>query len=345
MSKNSSNSSGVSPSFAVLSLLALSLCLNVGLGLSLLFRASTSSSRPVLSKLIPAKRSTNSQIIHLYESLSLGDLIQELRNHTQAEEGFTYSDLALGCLVALHHFDLTRALPGKEHMLRYLAYTNSEGKEKTLQIYLGLTESEKELMHHFATSHKWPLDSFGLFLKLKEHPKSAALLEAFSCTQEFRSVYETLKAFSEQREFIQRVAYQDVIYALVNSPWEEVSILAKRLRAASSDLTALQALFEFAIRSDGDRLCEILIEAAATQLIKHAQDAQVIALMKKFTSLSPTKVRFATKLLFSQRSDEVHYYAATLIALAAKKNLPEPFDRIEALKLLFPTLIGSLEKK
>jgi hypothetical protein len=344
MSKKLLNTPSSKTSFTVLSLLAVSLCLNLGLGLSLLLRASNSERRPVLSKFIPAKRSTNSQIIHLYESLSLGDLIHELRNHTRAEEGFTYSDLALGCLVARHHFDLVRALPGKEHMLRYLAYTNVEGQEKTLQIYLGLTESEKELVHHFATSHKWPLDSFGLFLKLKERPGNKALVEAFSRTQEFRLIFEAMKSFSEHREFIVRVAYQDIIYALTCCPWEEISMLAQRLRGAASNDVALKALYDFAISATGDKLCEILLEAASSQLAKQAQDTEVVQLMKKFTSLSPTKVRFATKLLFSQRSDEVHYYAATLIALAAKKTLPEPFDRIEALKLLFPTLVATLEK-
>lgn len=86
------------------------------------------------------------------------------------EDGFSERDIALGCLVAFHNFDVSRALLGHDQpaQQRSLIYGRlKSGEPAAIDVYTGLTEQQYQAIKDFATTERWPLTSKGLFWQLK----------------------------------------------------------------------------------------------------------------------------------------------------------------------------------
>lgn len=332
-------------SYGAKSLFALSLCLNLGLMAAFVIRMRPESPHTNPSGWPASKHTSNQKLIELYKKLSLKDLVRELKNEALAEEGFLCSDIALGCLITFYHFDLDRALPTHTRAMRYIAFNDVQTKQqKTLPLFTDLSVGEKEALFHFATAHKWPLDSLGLFLELKKIKASAkkiadtSLKNAFFRTGEFSGIKRALDSLDVKGQSKHTITYEELLGVLLEGKWEDVLLLRQQITKAFSDNEVAQAFFAFIIETKGDQASELFLKVSMPIALKRLSDEEVIQLMRVFRTLSKAKVLFATRLLFSPRSDEVHYLAAKLVSIAANKPLPNPFDRHEALKMLFPEI-------
>src|SRR5580700_9321537 len=71
---------------------------------------------------------SNHEIIRTFRKISMEHLIAQLSNLQLVENGYTQRDLALACLIAFHHFDLSRALLGEAQpeQQRVIAYAKNK---------------------------------------------------------------------------------------------------------------------------------------------------------------------------------------------------------------------------
>lgn len=308
--------------------LILSLALNAGLGIALGVRGRLG--KKSISSLARGKQMSNQGVIDLYRGLAMHDLILELKQREVVEEGMTCGDIALGCLVAFHDFDVKRALGRGTLEERTLIYQD-KGRITTLTVFPFLTAEQKKALFHFATSERWPLTPRGLFAALKQsHEESLkdglrdGLKEAFFQTETFRRL-ETL---------LPMVSADLLLSALLEGEWIQV----QQLRFAIERMGPGPALFQVA---SGGYSVELFLSAELEYGIKRLDDEQVIALLKQIRLPSRSSALFAKGLLLSPRSDEVHYLSAALLSKIYQKPLKEPFDRLRCVELFFPELSGT----
>lgn len=130
---------------------------------------------------------SNGAVLEAFEKLSFAELIQLLRNEEVLEQGYRKRDLALSCLVAYHHFDLQRALPGMEFQKRAFSYSKPE---KNIELFPGLDEERFQVIHYFARAEMWPLTSEGLYEEMKHRRENipSSLMEAFFLSKEFFAI-------------------------------------------------------------------------------------------------------------------------------------------------------------
>jgi hypothetical protein len=152
--------------------------------IEILLQAKTASKR--VGKRASLSQS-NGAVLEEFEKLSFAELIQLLRNEEVLEQGYRKRDLALSCLVAYHHFDLQRALPGMEFQKRVFSYSKPE---KNIELFPGLDEERFQVIHYFARVEVWPLTSEGLYEEMKHRRENIppSLMEAFFLSKEFFAI-------------------------------------------------------------------------------------------------------------------------------------------------------------
>lgn len=303
--------------------LILSLALNLGLALALGLKGRLAK-KPI-SSLTRGKHMTNESVIHLYRNLAMQDLILELKQTEVVEEGIACGDMALGCLVAFHDFDIKRALGKGTIEERTLVY-HDNARIATLTVFPFLSPEQKNALFRFATSERWPLTPRGLFAALKKG-REEPLKEAFFHTQIFQKLEALLPGISADL----------LLNALLEGEWTSVV----QLRFAIERMGVGPALFQVAKSGYG---VELFLSVAFEYATKRLDDAQVIALLKQVRFPSRSSALFAKQLLLSPRSDEVHYLSAFLLAKIYQKPLEEPFDRYRAVELFCPELSGTGSK-
>src|ERR1700722_18078193 len=108
--------------------------LNIGLIATFAYFVLKEKQETLAIELKPAAKNvsaptTNAQLLRSYSLLPYQELLLRLENKDLIEEGLTKRDLALACLAAFHHFNLSKALGGLSLQERTLPLTNQEGQE------------------------------------------------------------------------------------------------------------------------------------------------------------------------------------------------------------------------
>jgi len=165
---------------------------------------------------------SNAEVLEEYEQASFANLLLELENEELLEQGYSRRDLALACLVAYHHFDLQRALPGIEVQKRSFAYTNSE---KVIDLMPGLDQERFQVISYFARTEMWPLTAQGLFEEMRhrrqEIPES--LRESFFLSKEF---YQVERAFNRLPFVFTR---DTLLHLLLDGNWELIKQVSREI--------------------------------------------------------------------------------------------------------------------
>ncbi len=158
----------------------------------------------------PSKASltqTNEEVLGAFSSLSFDDLVRMLKDKTLVEEGYTKRDLALTCLVSMHHFDLDRALPHLDQKPKHATFLDTDGDDLTLVFYPNLSDQSFDAIRKFAKQEKYPITTQGVFEWLQVAP-TPSLKKAFARTFEFQAL-QTL--FSHTGDAIDTDAIFDLI--------------------------------------------------------------------------------------------------------------------------------------
>ena len=132
---------------------------------------------------------TNADILRSLVHMLPEQLVAQLDDRQMVEDGYAQRDLALGCLVSLHHLDLAKALRGTRMPAERFVDVGLGAHEggQRVNMYPGLSDSQYAQIIAFVNTERWPLTSQGLYLALQQ-PKlrsDVSLSEAFYLTPEF----------------------------------------------------------------------------------------------------------------------------------------------------------------
>ncbi len=264
----------------------------------------------------------NRELIHYFRSLSFDQLVAKLSNRQLIENGYTQRDIALACLVAFHHFDLSRALLGYSppDQQRTIMYGQlKSGKPALMTVYPGLSDQQFQALVNFAATEKWPLTSKGLFWQYKKlkNQAEASLVDAFSMTPEFLSV-ELL--FSRSDASVSKVELQKM---LLEGTWDMLYSFAEQQKMVQ-DLSPARRqnfLLEY-INHKSTTAANLMLKADMEFALKKLTDPNVIQLLQLLKDKTLESETYAIALLTSPRGDAVWKIAAAkLYQFAAKKFL------------------------
>lgn len=195
---------------------------------------------------------SNGAVLEEFEKLSFAELIQLLRNEEVLEQGYRKRDLALSCLVAYHHFDLQRALPGMEFQKRVFSYSKPE---KNIELFPGLDEERFQVIHYFACAEMWPLTSEGLYEEMKHRRTNipASLMEAFFISKEFFAIE---RAFSRLPFVFKR---ETLLSLLLEGDWKLIERTAAE--TVSHPTGEIQNIGQFLSGFENSKLAGYLLVA------------------------------------------------------------------------------------
>ncbi|HPE85024.1 MAG TPA: LysM peptidoglycan-binding domain-containing protein [Chlamydiales bacterium] len=130
---------------------------------------------------------TNEEVLGAFSLLAFDDLLRMLKDDSLVEEGYTKRDLALTCLVSMHHFDLDRALPHLNIKPKQATFLDETGADLTLTFYPNMNDKHFEVIKKFAKREKYPITPEGIFRWLQATP-TPPLKKAFARTFEFQAL-------------------------------------------------------------------------------------------------------------------------------------------------------------
>jgi len=280
---------------------------------------------------------SNSEIIRYFRNMPLEWLIARLNNTQLIENGYSQRDLALATLVAVHHFDLERALAGlpaptQKRRIVYGKY--KDGRPAELIVYPGLSEKQYEVLVAFASTERWPLTSQGLFLTFRkgEHLRqNPSLTDAFFITPEFLAVERLFTRGEVPAD------KQELLTMLLQNNWEALSSFVEQQKSAQDLSPARRQRFLLDYIEHGSTAAALLLlkcdEACATTKL---DDQHVVLILQLLENKSPEAERFAKSLLTSPRSDAVWHMAATRLYEYAGEAVPEKPQHNAALSRFMP---------
>lgn len=282
--------------------------------------------KPVLKKeeqSLLTIEASNTELIHYFRTLSFHQLASKLSNNQLIENGYTLRDIALACLVAFHHLDLSRALVGynQPQQQRFLVYGRSKsGKPVSITVYPGLSDQQYQAIMEFISSEQWPLTSKGLFYQMKKFGIHAepSLIDAFSMAPEFLSVQVL---FNRAEVAVDK---KEILKLLLDGSWNILFEFAEqqKLEQDLSSARRQQLLMDY-IERKSKAAAYLILKMEQEYALKKLDDQRVINLLNLLTDKTSESEKYAIDLLTSPRSDAVWKMAATKLYQYAGEPIPE----------------------
>lgn len=266
----------------------------------------TYSWRPAAAKEQVALPS-NVELVRELKTASRYQLIQKLLSRKPVENGFAERDLALGCLIALHHFDLQRALRGEPKEVRSL--TLPEGV--SLPLYPALTPGEWCTLSNFALQEEWPLTPEGLFAELHkiQGDLPASLETALTLTPHFRAVEILLSRATPPATRAQ------IVTLLRQGEWSTLNRFTEEQRSSQELSDERRRHLLTTLFNSGSQLAgRLLLRSDGPYILHRWSDGEVVDLLQKLGEPSAEGHAFAFELLKTPRSSAVLKAAAALLS-------------------------------
>lgn len=278
------------------------------------------------------------------QPLSRSELMERLDRTEIVENGFAERDFALGCLVSFHHFDITRAL-GKEvgGLQKRRMHLTLKGKEVSLILFPGLTQSDFDAVLAFAKNEVWPLTAKGLFQTMKEQKElrsDEVLKKAFFLTPEFWSVELLFKRTGTA------ISQDELLEMLLQGSWERIEqfVTEMAVRHDTSEVNRQKFLLDY-LQGGSTVAATLMLQSDFDAFRKKMSDEQVIALLQTMPSSSPHAVAYAKEILVSPRSAAVWQAASAWLFVEAKEVMPADATHATVLKRFTPDKIATAAKK
>lgn len=217
-----------------------------------------------------AEGSSHLEVLEEFSHMLAEQLIEKLKDSTVVEGAYSERDLALGCLVSLHYFDVNRALSGDKIPSERSILLDQVQK---IKIYMGLSDEQFSQIYSFATQEAWPLTAEGLFLALREYAQpEESLVEAFYLTPEFLAIW---------RHFLsQGVEKREVLELLLQGSWELWHYhYQASIQGLESSCNLRRHLLVTYIHADSAKAAEILVKTEES-FCKTLEDATLLSLLK-----------------------------------------------------------------
>ncbi len=241
---------------------------------------------------------SNSEVLQVYGQLPYYQLIPKLENTQLVDNGYSVRDLALGCLVKFHYFDLNRALHGMEKpkQNRNISF----GKNREIVVFRDLKEDQYEAIVRFSKTERWPMTSQGLFLLLQQGNLDNSLVDAFLQTKE----YMTAEMLFNRAE--SKVLKSEILKMLLEGNWEMLSTFAAQQHTLQ-DLSAprRQSFLLQYIDNNSSTAAYLLLKTDGAFASQKLDDDHVIKMLSLLNAQTIESETFSLSLISSPRSDAV----------------------------------------
>ena len=268
-------------------------------------------------------RLSNISYITSLKRLHFRELVAQLTNREQIEDGYAKRDLALAVMSADHFFHLEKALGSLPAQRRPLHFPDGQ----PVELYPGLTDAQFDAVIRYAYQEKWPFTSKGLFNLLTKQKGAAeeSLTRAFIATPEF---------YSLRVLFQKSGATQDdaVLLNLVREgSWEALEDFFRE-QSQMLDLSAEKRrrflLGYLTARSPA--AAKLILKTDRAFAVKGLDDSGVLDLLTLLSQEDVEVKKYCTELLTSSRGDAVRERSAEWLYRAAGEALPQPFNYSDA---------------
>ena len=322
-------------------LLLLSIALNIALATAFITHKvrAARTLRPQTTQARPAKVVvSNAEVIKNFFSYSFEELVGELDNRELVQDGYSRRDLALSCLVSYHHFDMRRALIGKEIQVRKYTFVHTGGGEQfDLEVYPALEESDFQLIQNFLKREKWPLTTEGLFEELKKESTepnlTTSLAQTFVSTSEFYTLYTLFRRKCDS------VKASEVLQMILEGPWNSFNeFIALQKTAPNLTEVSMRELLTKYVEY-GVRTASLLWIKLDGEFVLRGLDDQLLKKVVNQIQVSNQQVtHFLKQLLASARSDEVRELAGRKLYTFENLPIPEPYSHELAIRQFVPEM-------
>lgn len=281
---------------------------------------------------------TLTEVVASFHKMPFHLLIDKLNSSLLIEDGYTERDLALGSLVATHHFDLARALPTRSYALqkRVLKWKdNTTGEWLLLPVIPGLTDKEFETLIHFAKTERWPMTTQGVFLNLQKQKMDQnidpSLVEAFKLTSEFLMM-ELL--FKRKDLTIRKERLMEVV---LEGSWDFLHQFTDQQKHSNdlSDARRQKLLLDY-IKQGSQSAAYLLLELDGEFAVKKLDDEQIISILQLLPIKTAESERFALASLTSPRNNSVWQQASLRLYEYAGEPIPKDWNYQTSLKRFAP---------
>ncbi|VHO03973.1 LysM peptidoglycan-binding domain-containing protein [Candidatus Rhabdochlamydia sp. T3358] len=276
---------------------------------------------------------SNLETLRSYSVLSYQQLLLCLEKPDFIEQGIKKRDLALSCLVAFHHFNLDKALGGIPLQKRSILLSQEKGSEIIeVPVFPGLADYQFQAIVHFAKTEKWPFTSQGLFYELKRStpPYHSSLINAFSLTSEYHSVY---MLFSKTG-----ISYStnQLIDLLCEGEWMDLTNFSLSQRVALDlSMERCRSFLLAYLEKRSKTAALLLLESSPEFCLQQLEDRHILLFFDLFNH-SPYLLKNLSKgLLSSPRTDAVWQLAAQ--ALGHSQIPTKKVEKPEIKKPLYKT--------
>lgn len=282
---------------------------------------------------------SNASVINEFKEMSVEQLVAKLSNTQLVENGYTQRDLALGCLITFHHFNLQRALLGLPYPDQKRIFTGFSPRQEKFDVVVlsGVSENQYQSILQYAQREKWPFTSQGLFLMLKnpQFTDDSSLKEAFFMTPEFLAVEMLFNRSDAQMD------KQLFLNILKEGNWETLHAFSEKQRM-SQDLSGEQRAKFLAdyMKLNSKIAAYTLLKFEPGYALKKLDDQGVILMMRLMDNKTVEAEKFAKAMLVSPRSDAVWQEAALRLYSYAGEAAPLQNHRSTALARFMPQALG-----
>ena len=299
----------------------------LGTSMYFFFREVPIPSIPSIKKqAIAAAEITNQEMLFHMKKLSFRQLFELLSDKEIVEEGYLKRDLALGCLVTDHFFNIEKALPDQNIQKRRFVF--SEGREE-ITLIAGLEDHHFEGIIHYALSEKWPLTSEGVFFLLKKwkKPRDKSLEMAFLVTDEF---YIISTLFKQNDVEIKDSEILDLICDLSFTAVHNFVVDQKKTVDFSRE-RRLQFLLR-ALEENSKTAATLLLKTDFIYVMKRLTNEKVLKVLALCDTQTEEVEQFCIELIKSNRADIIWQKAAEKLYSFTNMKKPEHFEKTEVLK-------------
>lgn len=215
---------------------------------------------------------SNSDCCRRYLKLSFQELAEKLSSTVLVEDGYAERDLALAVLVAVHDFDLERAMGGPPREVQPLLIG-----ENAISLFPGIRKEEWSALLQFCRRERWPFTPKGLFSLAKRQSKAlpASLVEALSLTPHFEMVALLLGRAHPPVEPL------EAFTLILEGEWEplEQYIEEQRVALDLSDSRRRQLLTDY-LDQNSQMAARLLVRTDRAYAAHRLTDEQVVRLLQ-----------------------------------------------------------------
>lgn len=259
---------------------------------------------------------TQQEVIETLVHMLPEQLVAKLGDSQLVEGTFSHRDLALGCLVTLHHLDLSRALHGyglpRPHRIEL-------SDNQFLTVYPGLTERQYTQITAFINHERWPLTPEGLFLALK-HPalnQDSTLAEAFYLTPQFLTLQ---RLFSRLDASVDR---SELLEMLLQGDWSTIDHFHQAALQVTESSPALRRRMLLTYLQNGSTKAPQLILKSDSSYVKYMDDETILAVLNQAECVTPELETFVAEVVRFSHSEKVLQAAQKICSKALVSMVKE----------------------